>query len=303
MDPRWAQSSWGYGVSTPDELTRAISRISTLEGGRRYVWRGMHDCRFEVRSSLIRHLAPPPSDDLPTEDQVRAAEAQVIARAREWRIGLELGNTATDFHILALLQHHQAFTRLIDVTWNPMTALWFACQPASRDRDIAGALLAFDTTDLVQYETVSPPAAPTLGDLENPLGDSLARALDESAQHQRPFVLSPSLPDVRMVVQEGLFLGGVTPQVPAIIGLDSFPLAPGPPLDAGTLKSLFQAGRRGRGRPPRLPFAALVISRALKPRMLRILESTYNRRRDVLFPDLAGFAAALREGTVDIAGA
>jgi hypothetical protein len=293
VDPKWKQTAWGHQVSSIDELTRAISRIGTLQSGRRYVWRGVVDRRFAVRSSLIRYLLREADDGVVFEEtHVRSREQQILREARACGIGIEHGLLATDLHLLALLQHHGVPTRLLDVSSNPMTALWFACQRAAPERDASGVLFAFDVTGLPEYPTVDSGATPTYGALEDPLGYSLVHALEESTTAQGPFLVRPSLPDIRMTAQEGLFIAGITPSVPGIPGVESFPINGSFPPGPGALRSLFAADERGPGRPQRLPFVAVIISPELKKAMLRSLEGTYNRRRAVLFPDLAGFSEA-----------
>jgi hypothetical protein len=295
MTPQWKKTGWGYQVSSIDELIRAIGRIGTLQIGRRYVWRGVVDKQFSVRSSLTRHLMTEHEEGvLPDETSMRESEQEILKKAREWGIGIEHGPLATDLHLLALLQHHGIPTRLLDVTSNPMTALWFACQRATPERDAAGVLFAFDVTGLPEYPTVDSGAAPTYGALEDPLGYSLVHALEESTTRQGPFLVRPSLPDARMTAQEGLFIAGATPSVPGIRGVDSLPLDASYPPGANALESLFSQNERRPGRPRRVAFVALLISPVLKWRMLRTLEGTYNRRPSVLFPDLAGFAEQFR---------
>ncbi len=61
--------------------------------------------------------------------------------------------------MLASLQHHGVPTRLIDVTTDPMTALWFACQRASADRDATGVLFAFNVTRFKTLDTIPAPVS------------------------------------------------------------------------------------------------------------------------------------------------
>ncbi len=288
---------WGYEVSSRDELFRAISRVGTLEASRRYVWRGVSSRHFSVRSSLLRNLAG--SDGpVPEERIVRSREVEIIAMARAWGVGAELATAATDLHVLAMLQHHGLPTRLLDVTSNPMTALWFACQRASVDRDAAGLLFAFDVTAMPEQPTIEFGGLTWAG-VGNPLGAGLQLALEASANEQRPFLVRPSLPDPRMTAQEGLFIAGSTPATPSIVGVDSFPVrADQPPAD-GSLEALFAADDRRPGRPRRLAFLVLVVPPRLKWRILNSLRGTYNRRRRFLFPDLAGFADAFRLDQID----
>ena len=178
-----------------------------------------------------------------------------------------------------------------------MTALWFACQRAKGDQDLSGALLAFDVTGLAEYATVV--AGATWGAVSDPLGASFTEALQTSTATGRAFLVRPSLPDVRMTAQEGLFLAGATPAHQGIPGVESFPIPADSPPGPQALASLFSADERGPGRPQRLRFVALVIPSRLKKRMRDNLAGTYNRRRSVLFPDLTGFHDALRLGELD----
>ena len=271
MTPQWKKTGWGYQVSSIDELIRAIGRIGTLEIGRRYVWRGVVDKKFLVQSSLTRHLMSERGDGvLPEEADVRQSEQGILKEAREWGIGIEQGALATDLHLLALLQHH-GVPGLLDVTSNPMTALWFACQRATPERNAAGVLFAFDVTGLPEYPTVDSGATPTYGSLEDPLRYSLVHALEESTTGQSPFLVRPSLPDARMTAQEGLFIAGATPSMPGIPGVDSLPLDASYPPGANALESLFSQNERRPGRPRRMAFVALLISPTLKWRMLQTL--------------------------------
>ena len=291
----WMQSGWGYGVKSQEHLLRTVDRIATYKAGRRFIWRGLPDARYDLQSSL--GVALEREGVAADEAAVRTRELRILQAARSWPLGAELGDVANDFHMLTVLRHHGAPARLLDVTSSPTTALWFACQqPRDATADAPGALFAFDVTDMPEHGTAYLPS--TYADLGDPLGWCLTGALAESAQRNGPFLLRPSLPDARMRMQEGAFLAGTVPTVPSIPGLLAFGLAHGGAPGRQTLASLFDTQVRPRGRPPLLPFVVVVIPTRVKRQVQRHLRATYNRSRSVLFPDVGGFVDALREGEV-----
>lgn len=298
VDPRWVRSGWGHRVSSQDELLRAVARIGSLHSGRRYVWRGIADARFHIRSSLYRSLLE--ESGPPTEDAVRHRERVLLREARTWGLGLGPTGFFTDLHLLALLQHHGTPTRLLDVTTNPMTALWFSCQPAAGAADAAGALFAFDITDVPQYETLTIGPA-TYGEMGDPAGWPLRHALAVSSRDERPFLVRPTIRDERMRAQEGLFLASATPERPVQPGgLDGMHAAGSVPPGLERLAALFAAEERGRGTPPLLSFASVVVPPHVKRKLLLHLRGTYDRDFRTLFPDLTGFADAGRAGLLDL---
>ena len=291
----WMRSGWGYRVHSQEHLLRTIDRIGTYKAGRRFIWRGLPDAKYDLQSSLGLALE---REGIPADEAaVRTRELQILQAALSWPLGAELGDVANDLHMLSMLRHHGAPARLVDVTSSPTTALWFACQrPRHAAADVPGALFAFDVTDMPEYGTAY--LTPTWGDLEDPLGSCLTGALAESAQRNAPFLLRPSIPDARMRMQEGAFLAGTVPTDPSIPGLLAFGLAHGGAPGQQTLASLFDPRVRPRGRPRQLPFVVVVVPTRVKRQVQRHLRATYNRSRSVLFPDVGGFVDALREGEV-----
>ena len=103
-----------------------------------------------------------------------------------------------------------------------------------------------------------------------------------------------------MQAQEGLFITGAVPPGGSVPGVDGLPLQTREAPGAKSLAALFGPEERNRGRPRNLPFVALVIPRLIKAKMRQHLEGTYNRSHRVLFPDVDGFATAVRNGHVDL---
>ncbi|MCW2581934.1 MAG: hypothetical protein JWQ53_724 [Klenkia sp.] len=295
-DPGWVRSGWGHRVDSQDEAFRAITRIVSLSANRRYVWRGCTISAFRLRSSLLRELIVAEGEPLPNEQLVRQHEVAMLREAREWGLAVEMGPLASDLYLLAHLQHHGLPTRLLDVTYNPMTALWFACESGE---DQAGVVFAFDVTALPTHDTIDPHQRQTYGLQSDPHAWTLRRALRRSAARSEPFLVRPTVPDPRMQAQEGLFLSGAVPTTAMAGGIDGLPLQLGSPPGKDKLGALFSEGNRRAGRPARLPFVALVIPARLKGTIRNHL-TALNRTRAVLYPDVDGFRDAYRGDHVQL---
>ncbi|WP_133379190.1 FRG domain-containing protein [Klenkia marina] len=291
-DPQWVRGGWGHTVRSQDEALRAVMRIVGVAPGRQYVWRGCVSSRRPVRSSLLQSLVVEESEPLPDETLVRGQELALLRSARAWGPGAGPHPQASDLELLAHLQRHGVPTRLVEVTRNPLTALWFAC---ARGDDESGVLVALDVTDLPVHPTVDP--QPHAG--HEGRGWALRRALRRSAVLGQPFLVQPTDPDRRTAAQEGLYLTGVVPRTEPVRGLDGLPLRPGTPPGKQKLADLFAEGRRRAGRPGRLPFCALVVPADLK-RTIRTHLTAVGRQRAVLFPDVDGFRDAVRDDDVDL---
>lgn len=167
---RWVDKGWFLEAGTGRDLFQAIGAIGGARSKTRFAWRGMSSIDYDLVSSLQR------TTGFTAEADLREEELRILSEAREWGLGYGVGGWATDHQLLADLQHYGTATRLIDVTSNPMTALWFACQTPVRamgeEMSDDGVLLAINIDSWTRFgrsHSASTPASvndPSAGSLE-----------------------------------------------------------------------------------------------------------------------------------------
>lgn len=120
-----------------------------VEGARFRSWgfRGQADASWPVFSSLSRHLVY-----ASVHQQAWRGQEERIVRIFRRKSHLFLQHIPPDhdsFEWLALMQHHGAPTRMVDVTWSPYVALFFALERGARTAAVwafnAGAINERDT--------------------------------------------------------------------------------------------------------------------------------------------------------------
>jgi hypothetical protein len=220
------------------------------------------------------------------ENHFRRREIELLNAARDWGLGYGVGGWASDLQLLADLQHYGTATRLIDVSSNPMTALWFACQEMSEPGDLSrdGLLIAVNTHKWLRFGRSIP--KPTYTAHDNPQGWELEDALSS----ERPFVVESLLPNERLRAQEGFFIAGAIPTEDTAGSPFASITVPYDDMSPDRLHGLLTRPATERSSEHgRLPFVAVLIPAELKSRVLMRLQNSYNRRPRVLFPDYSGF--------------
>ena len=121
-----------------------------------YAYRGQANSQWSLHSSATRRLisehgserlADPGSPELHN----RYHRERLLEPARTRGFDIDDGRKISDLQLLAKLQHFGAATGLLDFTWNPLVALWFASQEPEWD----GTLFIINTNDTVHVERVS----------------------------------------------------------------------------------------------------------------------------------------------------
>lgn len=130
-----------------NELGRVLEKVQEIvekSADGNYIFRGEPECYGKVSSNLYRF-----SSKFGIEDSdIKGIESSMASGARVY---LDLGETISNFEILAELQHHGGKTNLIDFTADYLIALFFACD-GSHSKNGRVILLKKESKDYVTTE-------------------------------------------------------------------------------------------------------------------------------------------------------
>lgn len=193
----------------PDPAFRVIEidtwgRFQSLVAGRKYrnwAFRGQLDARWPLNSSLSRYL-----QDFHIHPDAWAEQEERIVRIFRRKAHLFLDHVPDDddsFQWLALMQHHGAPTRLVDFTWSPYVAAYFALERATTD----AAVWALDPPELYRARLDVPGEEKGI----DPDNLSLRIAGNFEAYYLKseiPFVTTgePYVMNKRLIAQSGTFV-------------------------------------------------------------------------------------------------
>ena len=121
--------------------------IGSANRGGVYAYRGQRKARWPLHSGATRRLVREHGEQILgdpefTELYLSYHRDVLIEPARTRGYGIEAGRDLSDLELLAKLQHFGAETGLIDFTWSPLVALWFA----SEDPDHDGKVFLMDSS-------------------------------------------------------------------------------------------------------------------------------------------------------------
>ncbi len=182
-------------IATWQGLLKRLRHFSTD-----WVFRGQTD-NWSLRTSLERHCC---DSGIPIRD-IGLVERQIIRSFRRQYRGEDHGQVFKDtLYCLSLLQHHGAPTRLLDWTYSPYMAAFFALEGAGTDQTIwcfNGAWCREEATKIAGDELIQKRGKDELRD------DSTFTALYMA---DKPFNLvfleNPFFSHTRLVIQRGVFL-------------------------------------------------------------------------------------------------
>ncbi len=305
-------------VASVGDLAKAVELLKRKNPGLPLVWRGQQNADWGLQSSLYRHLlkelgtklpegAPVSSPQrFPTEAEMAAVEGSLFEIMKEaWRVddvpGLEL---------LARLQHHGGPTRLLDVTRNPLMALWFAAEPSDEWTENDARLFAVATQPALPQSAAPFPRymdAPLLTQGSVPFwleyeSDEQRRSADWGTGTQRRVWIPPAYDD-RITAQNAAFLleGLPLPSEDLLraISTASDAQVPWNWADLAAAASFYVIPERStrKSRPHRhrlAPVFTFRIPSAAKRTIWAELTETWGLLRGVVYPDVEGMVNHLR---------
>lgn len=255
----------------------------TIHPSANTVWRGHSSHLYRLAPSGARGADwnDPACSQVDLNTRTAGLLAEAIEASQFWRDGIQY-RTLTPLEQLSHLQHHSGGTPLIDLTPDPMVALWMACERSRANapanlRPNDGLLLGFNVdarwTD-VSHEQVDHPQL-----LANLAGTN-----------QVGWSIPPVVND-RIVVQRSRFLisrlesAGRWHERVSDVWL--------PPLSnywqhgsaAQQRDRLNRLFNPTSGRPLTLPVVAFLIPGALKSHLLDVLSRHYGISRRSVYPD------------------
>ena len=132
-----------------------LNKLSKFPSG--CAFRGQVKSKWLLHSGATRRLIKYYSEDVtqnPSFSQiyVNYHSAVLINPAHTNGFDIDDGHQVSDLQLLAKLQHFEAATGLLDFTWNPLVALWFAC----KDNDNCdGKVFVADLRNPITFQQVS----------------------------------------------------------------------------------------------------------------------------------------------------
>ena len=131
-----------------------LSKISEFPNG--CAFRGQANTKWKLYSGATRRLIKHYHGNITrasnfSQIYVNYHSNVLIEPARTNGFDIDDGYRISDLQLLAKLQHFETATGLLDFTWNPLVALWFAC----KDNDnCKGKVFAINLRDPIRFQQV-----------------------------------------------------------------------------------------------------------------------------------------------------
>ncbi len=269
-------------------LLAAIAAF-TVHPSNATVWRGHSSHLYRLCPSGAR--GPTWSDPACTQTDLHVRTERLLDEARQasqfWRDGISYRSLSA-LEQLSHLQHHAGGTPLIDLTPDPMVALWMAAEESSAAanpdlRPNDGLLIGFNVD--ARWADVS----------HDPSDHSVLLANLAAADHVG-WSIPPVIND-RIVVQRSRFLvsrlesAGRWHEHISDVWLPAPSTGWGRGTPAQRSERFERLFNPSRGRPPTLPVVAFLIPAQLKAHLVDVLNRHYGISRRSVYPDAFGVRA------------
>jgi hypothetical protein len=269
----WWQKYTGENAHRIRELLRAVLDLHGYYGDpQTWLWRGQANAAYFLSPGIHTRLV---SNKLDLDDHNVAAEtSRVLERVRAAGLDRHEGLVLPDLALLALIQHHGAATPLLDVSLDPLVALYMAVvSPTSADQAKDGVLFAI-------RKPQTPSAAQAIHSFDTRTFADVYGSLNPAE------TVLYSAPDVseRLRIQRGHFLLGKVTSAPS--AQVTMPLTLDP---ARTTSETWLAARmEGRGKPGSQPATSDIgvfrVPAQLKPAIQVWLEERTGLTTDFVYP-------------------
>lgn len=177
--------------------------VSLVSGDdyRSWAFRGYADARWQVYSTLSRAFMTARVDPRAWQDQECRALRIFQRKAHLFLAQVPPHDDA--FHWLSIMQHHGAPTRLVDFTWSPYVAAFFALERATQD----AAVLAVCPPRLqASVSAVMPPIREHRREGYDFRGTGNYERYFQVNRYPMVFQGEPYVLNQRLIAQEGTFL-------------------------------------------------------------------------------------------------
>lgn len=130
-------------IGLNDFFERWLGELGWDAKEKNYLFRGVPSKNYDIgeasayrrleKESIFPRFSDPTNNSKKNLPNLIKINRDLIDEARFRRYDQKYGRTLSDLEILGELQHFRAATCLIDFTFHPGIALWFACQPSSEE--------------------------------------------------------------------------------------------------------------------------------------------------------------------------
>ena len=269
-----------------------------------FAWRGQTNSDWALWNSLYRQMTWT-TGATPTERALYEAEGRILENVRMWGLHMAEYGRLSILGQLAVLQHYGSPTRLLDVTFNPWIALWFAVEQKWDNGvprpEVDARLFAFDVTnrlinDNLEYRDwedamVQPWPAPPSD--QAPVEDKRAhRKWTSRVWAWRPPHFHP-----RLAAQNGGFLFSGSPVTGGSTVWPKSTEAAAARWKADDVRQAISLGLRlhkphdGAGRPATNAAYTIRIEAAAIPEIRARLQELFGYEHRTIYPDYTGFAS------------